>query len=79
MHYCSVLLFLRAIKLETSKKKSYMFLTNSPFQLRALLLKMEMTLSVVRLKKDVWFSKLGNEQITSVETFLKSNDLGFKS
>ena len=27
---------------------------------------------VVRLKKDVWFSKLSNEQITSVEKFLES-------
>jgi len=27
---------------------------------------------VVRLKKDLWFSKLGNEQITSIEKFLKS-------
>ena len=29
---------------------------------------------VVRLKNDVWFSKLGAEQITSVETFLDSNN-----
>ena len=27
---------------------------------------------VVRLKKDLWFSKLSNEQITSVEKFLES-------
>jgi len=27
---------------------------------------------VVRLKKDVWFSKLSSEQITSVEKFLES-------
>jgi hypothetical protein len=27
---------------------------------------------VVRLKKDVWFSKLSSEQITSVEEFLES-------
>jgi len=27
---------------------------------------------VVRLKKDVWFSKLSNEQITSVEKFFES-------
>ena len=27
---------------------------------------------VIRLKKDVWFSKLGNEQIKSVEKFLES-------
>jgi len=26
---------------------------------------------VVHLKKDVWFSKLGNEQIKSVENFLE--------
>ena len=29
--------------------------------------------NVVRLKKDVWFSKLCNEQITSVEKFLESS------
>jgi len=28
---------------------------------------------VVRLKKDMWFSKLVNEQIKSVEKFLESN------
>ena len=28
---------------------------------------------VVRLKRDVWFSKLSNEQITSVDKFLESN------
>ena len=27
---------------------------------------------VVRLKKDVWFSKINNEQTKSVEKFLKS-------
>jgi len=27
---------------------------------------------VVRLKKDVWFSKLSNEQIKSVDKFLES-------
>ena len=27
---------------------------------------------VVRLKKDVWFSKLGGEQIKSIEQFLES-------
>ena len=27
---------------------------------------------VVRLTKDVWFSKLGNEEIKSIEEFLKS-------
>ena len=27
---------------------------------------------VVRLKKDVWFSRLSNEQIKSVENFLES-------
>jgi len=27
---------------------------------------------VVHLKKDVWFSKLSNEQITSVDKFLES-------
>ena len=27
---------------------------------------------VVRLKKDAWFGKLNNEQITSVEKFLES-------
>jgi hypothetical protein len=29
---------------------------------------------VVRLKKDVWFSKLSNEQITLVENFLESKN-----
>jgi hypothetical protein len=29
---------------------------------------------VVRLKKDVWFSKLSNEQKTSVEKFLESKN-----
>ena len=29
---------------------------------------------VVWLKKDVWFSKLSNEQITSVEKFLESKN-----
>ena len=28
---------------------------------------------VVRLKKDLWFSKINNEQIKSVEKFLESN------
>ena len=28
---------------------------------------------VVQLKKDVWFSKINNEQITSVEKFLELN------
>jgi len=28
--------------------------------------------NVVRLKKDVWFSKLSNEQIKSVEKFLET-------
>ena len=27
---------------------------------------------VIRLKKEVWFSKLSNEQITSVDKFLES-------
>ena len=29
---------------------------------------------VVRLKKDIWFTKLGNEQITSVDKFLESKN-----
>ena len=29
---------------------------------------------VVDLKKDAWFSKLGNEQITSVEKFLETKN-----
>jgi len=34
---------------------------------------------VVRLKNEVWFSKLSNEQIASVEKFLESkNMLGIK-
>ena len=34
---------------------------------------------VIRLKKGVWFSKLSNEQVTSVEEFLISKkDFGFK-
>jgi len=34
---------------------------------------------VVRLKKDLWFSKLSNEQITSAEKYLVSKkDFGFK-
>jgi hypothetical protein len=28
---------------------------------------------IVRLKNDVWFSKLNNEQIRSTENFLESN------
>ena len=31
---------------------------------------------VVRLKKDIWFSKLGNEQITSVDKFNRKNVCG---
>jgi len=35
---------------------------------------------VVRLKKDVWFSKLSSKQITSVEKYLSHNNfLGIKS
>jgi len=30
---------------------------------------------VVRLKKDVWFSKINNEQTKSVEKFLKFKDI----
>jgi len=30
---------------------------------------------VIRLKKDVWFSKINNEQITSVEKYLESKKI----